>query len=35
KDIKGYNDTPNFRKQLYMAYTGLGQFEAAAKYAAK
>jgi tetratricopeptide (TPR) repeat protein len=35
KDIEGYNDTPNFRKQLYMAYTGLGQFEAAAKYAAK
>ncbi|MFT5238283.1 MAG: tetratricopeptide (TPR) repeat protein [Flavobacteriaceae bacterium] len=35
KDIAGYKDTPNFRKQLYMAYTGLGQLETAAKYAAK
>jgi tetratricopeptide (TPR) repeat protein len=35
KDIAGYKNTPNFRKQLYVAYMGLGQSEAAAKYVAK
>jgi hypothetical protein len=33
KDITGYKDEPNFRRQLYIAYTGLGQLEEAAKYA--
>jgi tetratricopeptide (TPR) repeat protein len=33
KDIAGYKGAPNFKKQLFIAYTGLGQLEEAAKYA--
>jgi tetratricopeptide (TPR) repeat protein len=35
KDIAGYTDTQKFKKQLYIAYTGLGQLGEAAKYAPK
>jgi tetratricopeptide (TPR) repeat protein len=35
KDIVGYMDTPKYRKQLHIAYLGLGQLEEATKYAAK
>ena len=30
KDVIGYKDTPSFKKQLYISYTGLGNLEEAA-----
>jgi len=35
KDLADYKNASNFKRQLYVAYAGLGQFEEASKYATK